>query len=80
MEGITLMPGLDDNPKKNEVTSLASARQVRAFTRAHRIPLLSIWAVQRDNGRCPGRVGWNSCSGIRQPAWKFSHILERLRG
>jgi hypothetical protein len=80
MEGITLMPGVDDNPRKNEVTSLANARQVRAFTRAHRIPLLSIWAVQRDNGRCPGRGGLNSCSGIKQATWAFSRVLERLRG
>jgi hypothetical protein len=80
MEGITLMPGVDDNPKKTETTSLASARQVRAFARAHRMPLLSIWAVQRDNGRCPGHGGANSCSGIKQATWAFSHLLERLRG
>lgn len=78
MEGITLMPGVDDNPKKNEITSLANARRVRAFARAHHIPLLSIWAVQRDNGRCPGQGGANSCSGIQQPAWAFSHLLEQL--
>jgi hypothetical protein len=80
MEGITLMPGVDDNPKKTEITSLASARQVRAFARVHRMPLLSIWAVQRDNGRCPGHGGANSCSGIKQATWAFSHLLERLRG
>ena len=80
MEGITLMPGVDDNPRKTEVTSLRNARQVRAFTRAHRIPLVSIWAVQRDNGRCPGRGGANSCSGIRQATWAFSHLLERVGG
>jgi hypothetical protein len=78
MEGITLMPGVDDNPKKNEITSLANALRVRAFTRAHAIPLLSIWAVQRDNGRCPGHGGANGCSGIKQAAWAFSHALERL--
>jgi hypothetical protein len=80
MEGVTLMPGVDDNPLKNEVTSRANARQVRAFARAHRIPLLSVWAVQRDNGRCPGRGGDNSCSGIWQPTWAFSHLLERMGG
>jgi Glycosyl hydrolases family 18 len=80
MEGITLMPGVDDNPRKTEVTSLGNAREVRAFAQAHRIPLLSIWAVQRDNGRCPGRGGANGCSGIKQATWAFSHLLERAGG
>ncbi|MEP7024797.1 MAG: chitinase [Actinomycetota bacterium] len=78
MEGVTLMPGLDDNPHKNEVTYPADARQVAAFARAHQLPLVSIWAIQRDNGRCPGHKGGdNSCSSIRQPTWEFSHILAR---
>ena len=76
MEGITLLPGIDDYPKKTEVTYLADARQVRNFARAHRLPLISIWAIQRDNGRCPGAIDSNSCSGIKQPAWAFSHLLE----
>lgn len=77
MEGVTLMIGLDDNPAKNEVTHPADARQVAAFASAHQLPLVSIWAIQRDNGRCPGHKGSNSCSGIRQPIWQFSHILAR---
>jgi chitinase len=77
MEGVTLMIGLDDNPRKNEVTHPADARQVLAFANAHHLPLVSIWAIQRDNGGCPGHKGSNSCSGIRQPTWQFSHILAR---
>jgi len=77
MAGITLLPGIDDYPKKTEVTSLADARRVLDFARAHRLPLISIWAIQRDNGGCPGTIDSNSCSGIRQPAWAFSHLLER---
>jgi chitinase len=77
MEGVTLMIGLDDNPAKNEVTRPADARQVAAFANLHHLPLVSIWAIQRDNGRCPGHKGNNSCSGIRQPIWQFSHILAR---
>jgi Glycosyl hydrolases family 18 len=76
MEGITLLPGIDDYPKKTEVTYLADTRQVRNFARAYRLPLISIWAIQRDNGRCPGAIDSNSCSGIKQPAWAFSHLLE----
>ncbi|MEP7024240.1 MAG: hypothetical protein ABJB47_10650 [Actinomycetota bacterium] len=72
------MPGVDDNPRKTEITSLADARQVRTFTRAHQIPLLSVWAAQRDNGGCPGKGGRNGCSGIQQAPWAFSHLFEHL--
>jgi hypothetical protein len=76
LEGITLLPGIDDYPKKTEVTYLSDARDVARFARTHRLPLISIWAIQRDNGRCPGAVDSNSCSGIRAPRWAFSHLLE----
>ncbi len=79
MEGITLLPGIDDFPKKTEVTYLSEAQDVQYFARAHRLPLISIWTVQRDNGRCPGTIDSNSCSGIRQPRWAFSHLLEGYR-
>jgi len=58
----------------------ASRTQVRrrGFARAHGLGLLSIWAIQRDNGGCPGTIGSDTCSGIMQPAWAFSHLLERF--
>jgi hypothetical protein len=37
--------------------------------------VLSMWAIQRDNGNCPGVGGANDCSGIAQSAWAFSGIL-----
>src|SRR2546423_6684594 len=49
MVGITLMPGLDDYPKKTEKTTLAHAQQVEAYAQAHGFSTLSIWAIQRDN-------------------------------
>jgi hypothetical protein len=76
MEGITLLPGIDDFPKKTEVTYLSEAQDVQYFARAHRLPLISIWAIQRDNGRCPGEIDSNSCSGIRPPKWAFGKLLE----
>ena len=79
-EGITLLPGIDDYPKKTEVTYLGDTREVARFARAHRLPLISIWAIQRDNGGCPGTVDSNSCSGIRQPRWAFSHLVENYAG
>jgi hypothetical protein len=79
-EGITLLPGIDDYPKKTEVTYLSDAGQVMRFAMARGLPMLSIWAIQRDNGGCPGAIDSNSCSGISQPRWAFSHLLERYAG
>jgi hypothetical protein len=78
LEGITLMPGIDDYPGQTEITSLADAKQVESFAHSHGLALLSIWAVQRDNGGCPGTTGASTCSGIAQNTWDFSHILERV--
>jgi hypothetical protein len=78
MAGITLMPGIDDYPRKTEITSLSDAQQVLSFARDHGLALLSIWAIQRDNGGCPGTVGASTCSGISQNTWDFSHLLERF--
>jgi Glycosyl hydrolases family 18 len=75
MEGVTLLPGIDDFPGKTEVTYLSEVQDIQYFARAHRLPMISIWAIQRDNGRCPGTIDSNSCSGITQPKWAFSHLL-----
>ena len=76
MEGVTLLPGIDDFPKKTEVTYLSEVQDIQYFALAHKLPMISIWAIQRDNGRCPGTIDSNSCSGIKQPRWAFSHLLE----
>jgi hypothetical protein len=78
LEGMTMLPGIDDYPKKTEVTYLHDAAAMMRFAKAHRMSFLSIWAVQRDNGRCPGKIDSNTCSGIRQRAWAFSHLLENF--
>ena len=80
MVGITLMPGLDDYPKKTEKTTVADAQQVESYAAAHGFDTLSIWAIQRDNGGCPGSTGSNSCSGIVQSTWDFSHALQPFTG
>jgi hypothetical protein len=40
------------------------------------INTLSFWALERDNGDCPGTAGAGSCSGVPQSAWYFSHAFE----
>jgi len=78
--GITLMPGLDDYPKKTENTTVAHAQQVVSYAEANGLSTLSIWAIQRDNGGCPGVTGSNSCSGIAQNTWDFTHVLQPFTG
>ena len=80
MLAMTLLPGIDDYPKKTEVTYLPDAQAMLAFAQANGMNLLSIWAIQRDNGGCPGTRDSNTCSGITQNTWDFSHVLEALTG
>jgi hypothetical protein len=44
------------------------------------IGTLPFWALQRDNGGCPGAKGAGTGSGITQPTWFFSRVFERLTG
>jgi hypothetical protein len=80
MEAMTLLPGIDDYPKKTEVTHLADAQTMLNFAQANGMNFLSIWAIQRDNGGCPGTRDSNTCSGITQNTWDFSHLLEPFTG
>jgi hypothetical protein len=75
LEGMTLLPGIDDRGKI-ETTSVRAAAEVKAFALRWHMSWLSIWALQRDNGRCPGTADSNTCSGIKQRPWAFSHLLE----
>lgn len=76
MVGMTLLPGIDDYPKKTEVTYLPDAQRILDFSRTNGVSLLSIWAIQRDNGGCPGQTDSNDCSGIVQNPWDFTHLLQ----
>jgi hypothetical protein len=80
MEAMTMLPGIDDYPKKTEVTYLADAQTMLSFAQANNMNFLSIWAIQRDNGGCPGSTDSNTCSGITQNTWDFSHALEPFTG
>jgi hypothetical protein len=79
-EAMTLLPGIDDYPKKTEVTSVGDAQTMLNFAMANDMNLLSVWAIQRDNGGCPGTRDSNTCSGVTQNTWDFSHVLEPFTG
>jgi hypothetical protein len=82
MEGMTMLPGIDDLRKKTEVTYEPDATAMLNFAQSpsSNMNFLSIWAIQRDNGGCPGSVDNNTCSGIAQGTWDFSHLLEPFTG
>ena len=80
MEGATIMNGIDDYPKKTEVTQLGDAQALTDFATLHGMSALSLWAIQRDNGNCVGVGGANDCSGIAQSPWAFSAILKTFTG
>jgi hypothetical protein len=80
IQGATIMNGIDDYPRRTEVTDLADAQQLLTFAQDSGMTFLSMWAIQRDNGGCPGNGGANDCSGIVQDTWDFSHILAPFTG
>jgi len=76
MEGATLMIGRDDYPTDIETTTVHNAKDLRTFAASKGMAVLSFWAIQRDNGSCPGTAGSDSCSGIAQSDWAFTKALK----
>ena len=74
MMGITEMIGIDDFGPP-EILTLNDARSVTAWATDRGIAELSFWALERDNGGCPGVAGSDSCSGLHQSTWAFTHIF-----
>ncbi|MCZ4098777.1 chitinase [Streptomyces sp. So13.3] len=79
MVGITEMPGIDDFGPA-ETFRTADAATVYNWAVSKGIASLSFWALQRDNGGCPGTGGSDSCSGIAQSTWFFSHAFAPFTG
>ena len=75
--GVTEMPGIDDFGP-DETFSTADAVTILRWAQRQHIGFLSFWALQRDNGGCPGTKGAGTCSGVTQPDWYFSHVFERF--
>src|SRR5580658_3319555 len=75
MIGVTEMPGIDDYGPDETFTE-ADATTVLNWAESNGIGTLSFWALQRDNGGCPGTAGSDTCSGISQSTWYFSDTFE----
>ncbi|HEY1918885.1 MAG TPA: hypothetical protein VGH27_25215 [Streptosporangiaceae bacterium] len=75
MLGVTEMPGIDDyGPDETFLKSAAAG--IEAWAQHKGLGLLSFWALQRDNGSCPGTKGAGACSGLHQTKWFFSHTFQ----
>jgi hypothetical protein len=77
MIGVTEMPGIDDYGP-DETFSTSQAWPLLKWAERTGINTLSFWALQRDNGGCPGTKGAGTCSGVAQPTWFFSHVFEHF--
>jgi hypothetical protein len=75
MIGVTEMPGIDDYGAAETFTE-ADATTVENWAASQGIAEISIWALQRDNGGCPGTAGAGTCSGISQNTWYFSDTFD----
>ncbi len=76
---LTVMIGLDDRGRP-ETFTLGDARALVAFARSRGLHALSYWALQRDNGGCPGAPGRDGCSGVVQAPDAFARAFERVEG
>jgi hypothetical protein len=75
MIGVTEMPGVDDFGPAETFTT-ADAPTVESWAVSQGLGELSMWALQRDNGGCPGGAAADNCSGVAQSTWQFSHAWE----
>ncbi len=84
MIGVTEMPGIDDYGP-DETFSTADAVTVLHWAQRQGIGLVSFWALQRDNGGCPGTKGAGTCSGVDpagvvlQPRVRALHQLRQVQ-
>lgn len=79
MIGVIEMPGIDDFGAAETFTT-ADAASVYDWATSKGLSTLSFWALQRDNGGCPGTGGSDTCSGIAQDTWYFSHTFAPFTG
>jgi hypothetical protein len=77
MIGVTEMPGIDDFGTA-ETFSTADAVTILRWAQQQGIGMISFWALQRDNGGCPGTKGAGTCSGLSQLPWYFSSVFEHF--
>ncbi|MBO3748866.1 ricin-type beta-trefoil lectin domain protein [Streptosporangiaceae bacterium NEAU-GS5] len=65
--------GMNGNSDQGEVTTVAIWTQIRDYATSHGLGRLAFWSVNRDRP-CPGGGLQETCSGLSQNNWDFTHI------
>jgi len=74
--GITPMIGQNDTGCESFTLAHASTLVAWAQNTSY-VTELTFWAVERDNGSCPGRhKASDSCSGLAQNTYDFTNIFK----
>ena len=76
--GITPMIGQNDS--RGEIFTLANAGTLVVWAQGTSyVTEISFWAVERDNGSCPGKTRASGrCSGLKQNTYDFTNIFKTL--
>ncbi|MEJ3403174.1 chitinase [Rathayibacter sp. YIM 133350] len=77
--GIIQMNGIDDFGPQ-ETFSPAEAAPFITWAKSKHLNFVSFWAIERDNGGCPGVKGAWNCSGVVQEPWAFTHAFSTFTG
>lgn len=77
---IGLTPMLGENDDTTEVFTEQDAQQVLAFARQQQIAELSFWSVQLDVPCTGDETPTNTCSGVTQQPYDYSHIFDAFNG
>ena len=77
--GVIQMVGIDDFGPEETFTADQAAPFV-AWAKSKHVNSISFWALERDNGGCPGVKGSWNCSGVVQQPWAFTRAFAGFNG
>ena len=80
MVGITIMPGIDDYPKKTEVTTVADAQNLVAFAKTHGVNTCRSGRSSVTTAAVQETVVPTTAPASPQNTWDFSHAMEPFTG
>ncbi|MBN2735216.1 MAG: hypothetical protein JXQ82_10250 [Methanomicrobiaceae archaeon] len=72
-----LTPMIGQNDQVGEIFTLDNAKTLAEFAGGNGVGMMSMWAMTRDTGECPGNTEkqWY-CSGVKQDLYEFSNIFK----
>jgi hypothetical protein len=78
---VGVCPMIGQNDTRGEIFTLANASTLQAWAQSTGyVTELTFWAVDRDNGSCPGKTrASGSCSGLAQNTYDFTKIFKSFQ-